>query len=52
MLIFIRLKEGNRTETVLSNPAFKSDPLAANNQDLESTQPVMDEQPARKYDKI
>ncbi|KAM7479149.1 hypothetical protein LguiA_027362 [Lonicera macranthoides] len=50
--VSIVLKEGNQTETVLSNPAFKSDPLAANNQNLESTQPDMDEQPARKYDKI
>ncbi|XAR59422.1 hypothetical protein NMG60_11015257 [Bertholletia excelsa] len=42
------LKETNQLKTVLSHPAFQSDPLAAIHQHLQSTQPVRDEKPQRK----
>ncbi|KAK3420713.1 hypothetical protein EUGRSUZ_H03226 [Eucalyptus grandis] len=42
------LKEGKQLSTVLSHPAFHSNPLAAIQQHLESTQPVMDEKPKKK----
>lgn len=44
----IRLKEAKQLSTVLTHPAFQSDPLAAIRQHLESTQPVEDEKPKRK----
>ncbi|XP_030472571.1 uncharacterized protein LOC115690383 [Syzygium oleosum] len=42
------LKEGKQLSTVLNHPAFQSNPLAAIQQHLESTQPVLDEKPKKK----
>ncbi|XP_024979737.1 putative ribosome biogenesis protein slx9-like isoform X2 [Cynara cardunculus var. scolymus] len=42
------MKETNQLKTVLNDPEFKADPLAALHQHLQSTQPVPDEKPARK----
>ncbi|KAK1414517.1 hypothetical protein QVD17_30263 [Tagetes erecta] len=42
------MKESNQLKTVLDNPAFKADPLAALHQHLQNTQPVSDEKPPRK----
>lgn len=44
----IRKKESNQLKTVLNNPTFKADPLAALHQHLQNTQPVSDEKPPRK----
>ncbi|XP_023729615.1 uncharacterized protein LOC111877316 [Lactuca sativa] len=41
------MKEANQLKTVLNDPVFKADPLAALHQHLQSTQPVI-EKPARK----
>ncbi|KAI3789274.1 hypothetical protein L2E82_02066 [Cichorium intybus] len=41
------MKESNQLKTVLNDPVFKADPLAALHQHLQSTQPVI-EKPARK----
>ncbi|XP_076919477.1 uncharacterized protein LOC143580284 [Bidens hawaiensis] len=45
------MKETNQLKTVLSNPAFQADPLAALHQHLQNTQPVSDEKPPRKSEK-
>lgn len=42
------MKESNQLKTVLNDPVFKADPLAALHQHLQSTQPVSDEKPPRK----
>ncbi|KAJ9537901.1 hypothetical protein OSB04_030634 [Centaurea solstitialis] len=42
------MKESNQLKTVINDPVFKADPLAALHQHLQSTQPVSDEKPARK----
>nr|XP_043626336.1 putative ribosome biogenesis protein slx9-like [Erigeron canadensis] len=44
------MKESNQLKTVLNDPVFKADPLAALHQHLQSTQPVSDEKPPRRYD--
>ncbi|OVA15904.1 hypothetical protein BVC80_1821g67 [Macleaya cordata] len=44
-------KESERLKTVLSHPAFQSDPLAAIHQHLESTQPAPVEKPKEKSKK-
>ncbi|KAF5760342.1 putative ribosome biogenesis protein Slx9 [Helianthus annuus] len=41
------MKETNQLKTVLNNPTFQADPLAALHQHLQNTQPVC-EKPARK----
>ncbi|KAJ0681920.1 putative ribosome biogenesis protein Slx9 [Helianthus annuus] len=41
------MKETNQLKTVLNNPAFQADPLAALHQHLQNTQPVC-EKPTRK----
>ncbi|KAL4588685.1 hypothetical protein LXL04_001580 [Taraxacum kok-saghyz] len=41
------MKESNQMKTVLNDPVYKADPLAALHQHLQSTQPVI-EKPARK----
>ncbi|KAI3712274.1 hypothetical protein L1987_70825 [Smallanthus sonchifolius] len=45
------MKETNQLKTVLNNPAFQADPLAALHQHLQNTQPVSDEKPTRKSEK-
>ncbi|XP_068312714.1 uncharacterized protein [Pyrus communis] len=42
------LKEGKQLTTVLNHPTFKSNPLAAIHQHLQSTQPVVDVKPERR----
>ncbi|KAI7740162.1 hypothetical protein M8C21_013862 [Ambrosia artemisiifolia] len=42
------MKETNQLKTVLNNPAFQADPLAALHQHIQNTQPVSAEKPARK----
>lgn len=49
--VFIRLKEGKQLATVLEHPAFKSDPLAAIQQHLERTQPVVEVKPEKRKNK-
>ncbi|KAJ7967506.1 Ribosome biogenesis protein slx9-like [Quillaja saponaria] len=43
------LKESKQLSTVLSHPAFQLDPLAAIHQHLQSTQPVVEEKPKKKF---
>ncbi|KAK9061354.1 hypothetical protein SSX86_018535 [Deinandra increscens subsp. villosa] len=45
------MKETNQLKTVLNNPTFQADPLAALHQHLQNTQPVSDEKPPRKNEK-
>ncbi|KAL3515313.1 hypothetical protein ACH5RR_022215 [Cinchona calisaya] len=45
------LKEGNQLRTVLSHPAFQSDPLGSIYQHLQNTQPVSDKKPKPKDNK-
>ncbi|XP_021800649.1 putative ribosome biogenesis protein slx9-like [Prunus avium] len=45
------LKEGKQLATVLEHPAFKSDPLAAIQQHLERTQPVIEVKPEKRKNK-
>ncbi|KAL8223839.1 hypothetical protein R6Q57_019314 [Mikania cordata] len=45
------MKEANQLKTVLNNPTFQADPLAAIHQHLQNTQPVSDEKPTRKNEK-
>ncbi|KAL8242485.1 hypothetical protein R6Q59_012787 [Mikania micrantha] len=45
------MKEANQLKTVLNNPTFQANPLAAIHQHLQNTQPLSDEKPTRKNDK-
>ncbi|TQD87976.1 hypothetical protein C1H46_026474, partial [Malus baccata] len=45
------LKEGKQLTTVLNHPTFKSNPLAAIHQHLQSTQPVEDVKPEKRKNK-
>ncbi|XP_071691724.1 uncharacterized protein [Rutidosis leptorrhynchoides] len=45
------MKESNQLKTVLNDPVFKADPLAALHQHLQSTQPVSDDKPPHKKKK-
>ncbi|KAD2394338.1 hypothetical protein E3N88_41315 [Mikania micrantha] len=45
------MKEANQLKTVLNNPTFQADPLAAIHQHLQNTQPVSDEKLTRKNEK-
>lgn len=43
-----RLKEAKQLKTVLSNPTFQSDPLAAIHLHLQTTQPVIEKKPEKR----
>ncbi|KAM2493468.1 hypothetical protein PS1_044867 [Malus domestica] len=45
------LKEGKQLTTVLNHPTFKSNPLAAIHQHLQSTRPVVDGKPVKRKNK-
>ncbi|PWA93947.1 hypothetical protein CTI12_AA065990 [Artemisia annua] len=42
------MKESSQMKTVLNDPVFKADPLAALHQHLQSTQPVLEKPPRKK----